>query len=148
MRMRVNRLRAVAWSLSLGFACTGLFAAVVGKAVPIALWLASHLATEPLARSVLTIACLGIIQSLICAVALSLIAVVTELSLGVSIAASLFSAAAPLVVLLVAQGPKALLPAPLLLARLCVVALCAGLAGASVGAVRRWQVRRSANASR
>ena len=135
-------LRAIAWSLCLGFSCAGLFAIVASRAVPATLWIASHLAIGSIARSVLAILCLGIVQALICATALALFALASDLSLGVAIAASLFSGAIPLLVVLLAQGSRSLQPAPLLVARLVDVVLCIVAAVLSVRAVRRVQRHR------
>lgn len=134
-------LRRTGLSLALGCAALALFALVVLPLAPSLQSAAAALASSEEGRATAGVLLVGALQTAAALLVALLAGLLAELPAAVGVAAGLFAGAAPLVVLLVAQGMPPLAPWPLGAARALALLLPAAAGGAGVAWGRRWARR-------
>jgi len=138
-------LRWSVTALALGCLCTGLWALLLaGLSTQLAIWVATHLAESPELRSGIALLVLGVVQALVCLIALGLLALLFEIETPVGFAAGAFAGMLPPIVMLFAQGVESLSPLTVLIARISGILLSALAGGLSVKHVREFLEERVA----
>jgi hypothetical protein len=145
---RSNLRTGLRWSvtaLALGCLCTGLWALLLaGLSTQLAIWAATNLAESPELRSGIALLVLGVVQALVCLIALGLLALFFEIATPVGFAAGAFAGMLPPIVMLFAQGAESLSPATVLIARILGVVLSALAGGFAARRVRAFLEERVA----